>query len=135
MQFPNIPLLRKTVEWVEAQAKLAEEKREWNQGSWYVEDPAIIAAKQDINDPVCGTAMCFAGKVAHDAGWIPIFDDSNGELRYASEATKGGKFAEIERIAIDELGIDIDQAEDLFSVYNDAERIRTIAEEIAGERL
>ena len=135
MQFPNIPLLRKTVEWVEEQAALADTKRRWYQGTWWEVEVDVANAQQDMNDPLCGTAMCFAGKVAYDAGWTPILSEQDGEYRYADEATKNGVTQSISIVAQDLLGIDDEQASDLFSGSNNASRIRQIAEYIAGERL
>ena len=132
----NVPLLRKMVEWVEAQDNLADSKRRWYQGSWYKK--RIEDAIEDRNDPYCNTAMCIAGKVAANAGWKPVYDasyDSEDLFVYASTATKHGQVETIERIGAAELGLDTDDAERLFHGDNDADRIRLIAEEIAGERL
>ncbi len=133
MEFPNIHLLRKNVEWVENQVTLAETKRRWYQAAWTRKE--VVAAQQDINDPYCETAMCFAGKVSWDAGWTPIFDDKDSDYRYASTATKDGVVMEIERIAMNELGISDSEADDLFESDNTAQDIRDIAEHIAGEAL
>lgn len=131
----NIPLLRKVVEWVEEQESLALADRRWYQGAWFrkVKDEAI----QNINDPMCGTAMCVAGKIAFDDGWIPevVVVNSTDPYRYAEVATKGGETRPIDAIAADLLGIDEYDANELFAGDNSARDIRRIAEGIAGQRL
>ena len=129
----NIPLLRKQVEWVEAQEQRAGSERHWFQSSWT--KGLIGLAQQDLNDPYCGSAMCVAGKVSFDAGWKPIWDQEADGHKYAVYAAKGGVTMSIDQIAQDELGITIEQAELLFAGYNNASDIRTYAEAIAGERL
>jgi len=56
---PNLPLLRKTLEWAEAEAEQPRELSEWYQGSW-------------ITKRGCGTACCIAGKVAIDNGAVSL---------------------------------------------------------------
>lgn len=132
----NIPLLRKVVEWVESQEALAFSKdRRWYQGAWFRKDRDADQAVQDRNDPMCGTAMCVAGKVAFDAGWKPVYVDHGGEYLYADDATKGGVTKPIEEIAAAELGLPWEVADELFGADNTAEHIREIAEHIAGEAL
>jgi hypothetical protein len=129
----NIPLLRKAVEWVEEQDALATSKRKWYQGSWA--QKRIDAAQENVNDPFCHTAVCVAGKIALDAGWVPVWDDQNEAMFYADRATKNGVTLPIEHIAARELGLDVEDANDLFDGNNQAADIRMIAESIAGERL
>lgn len=122
--FPNIPLLRKIVEWVEEQDALPEAVREWDQASWY----------QEHGEFSCGTTMCVAGKVVIDAGWKPV-DVDEDEDGTTSECTKDGQQSLIQDVAADLLGIDEDDAYSLFHLTNTAQDIRQRAERIAGERL
>ena len=131
----NVPLFRKTVEWVEEQAQLAVKDRRWYQPAYVQMN--ILAAQEDLNDPLCGTAMCFAGKIAIDAGWKPVLisvDSANGIVE-ADTAEKDGVTRDIDIIACDELGINEWDLNSLFDGTNDAADIRSIAEGIVGERL
>lgn len=83
MAMPNVPALRKSLEWVEWQN---EEKQKgnlqdvtWNQGTWRaVYCPVSASASWDelrqeyvLQEPKdCKTAMCFAGHAADTAGAV-----------------------------------------------------------------
>lgn len=117
---PNIPELRKTVEWVEAQSQLLPSERDWNQSTWI-----YPRRSDDAQMSVCGTWRCFAGEVALRHGF-PV----------ASRAQLAdGNIVPIKEFAAYHLGIDISQANQLFAASNGAAEIRRIAEEIAGEPL
>lgn len=107
---PNVPLLRKVVEWVEEQDRLPKSERVWNQIFW------------------CGTTYCIAGKLALDDGWQVLDSQSN-------TVHKGGLAAWPDDIAKNLLGLAIGDASQLFDPDNTAADIRRIAEELAGERL
>lgn len=121
----NIPLLRKTVEWVETQEQITE-GREWYQG-WWISDRKDIEDDEVDTTHFCDTAYCVAGKVVLDDGWHPRAGGTVVE--------KGGVRWDISAVAIDLLGITEDEGELLFDGNNDAKTIRQIAEDIAGERL
>lgn len=55
----DVPLLRKVVEWAEAEAARPIEECEWNQELWAVAGVEI--------ERTCGTAFCVAGKLISDA--------------------------------------------------------------------
>lgn len=128
----NIPVLRKAVEWAEAEAAKPYELSEWVQSRYIlpsVNDAAFSGmldtdgwawVKDDTvrvkKAPECGTAFCIAGKIAWDT-------ERNTDYDKAHE------------IAMDALGIDYHDAGLLFDAHNDIGDIRNIAEEIAGERL
>ena len=57
----DLPLFRKTLEWVRDEAARPIDEREWYQGSWTVAGELIGRS--------CGTAYCFAGYVTHLAGY------------------------------------------------------------------
>lgn len=119
---PNIPLLRKVVEWVEWQDQL-EEGKEWYQGTWFHQN---YFAEEEW----CDSAMCVAGKVVTDAGWVLVKQDLSRSL-----VAKNGYMEAVWDVAAELLGLDDITAGNLFDGGNEAHDIRRIAEEIAGERL
>jgi hypothetical protein len=121
MTEPNIPLLRKMVEWVEEQEQLPARDREWEQVSWLRRGTYWT----------CGTVMCVAGKVAVDAGFVPSF--GNDDFTYYVTDPVTGQSHDVEKLAAELLGIGDDSP--LFGGSNNAADIRRHAEAIAGERL
>jgi len=125
-QTVNIPLLRKAVEWAEAEAAKPPELCEWVQGTW-------VAPADESQDRLgwgkgygytsaygkaesCGTCFCIAGyTTAMTVGLIAVWA--------------------IEDEARARLGLTERQAERLFDADNDIAAVRRIAEDIAGERL
>lgn len=121
----NVPLLRKAVEWAEAEAAKPPELCEWNQGSWVAPKSRETALRLGTTYTTsglgkadeCGTCFCIAGYVV-DAVDGPTHVD------------------EIPARAAELLGIDRFSGEGhLFDSDNSIEDVRRIAEEIAGERL
>ncbi len=128
----NIPLLRKAVEWAEAEAAKPRELSEWEQNWWSLspqvrqerlgwaeDDPEYLTAEEKAayaKAPECGTCYCIAGYVAAVSG-----------AEVSGWMTEG--------VAADLLNLDDDQAGALFEGGNTIEDVRRIAEEIAGERL
>jgi hypothetical protein len=144
MSTPNIPLLRKAVEWVEWQDTMPEIDREWDQAefrnatnehAYRLAYFALLAAgvrstnrrAQTIGlsqylEPYCGTSFCVAGYI--------------GQLlnrEYATQDKVNGVF--VAEYATKQLGLTLDQAEELFDGCNTAADIRRICERIAGEKL
>lgn len=127
----NIPLLRKAVEWAEAEAAKPAELREWEQ-NWWVLTPEERQRRREApysaeygdteraayyKAPECGTSYCIAGYVAAQQG-----------------CTEHG--FNVAAVAADALGIDLAVAESsLFEGGNTIEDVRRIAESLAGERL
>lgn len=122
----NIPLLRKAIEWAEAEAAKPWELSEWNQG-WWMSEPALVRPSYDLIDaglarrdqakaPECGTCYCIAGFVAAET--------QNVHDPFLARDT-----------AADALGLDEDQADELFDGGNNIADVRRVAESIAGERL
>lgn len=128
----NIPLLRKAVEWAEAEAAKPVVESQWLQESWSMspeEKAHAIATQEGLTDlpayvervqeliPVCGTAYCIAG-------WI--------QLHLEGEVSE-----EAADVAAEALGIDGYWLADthLFDSANTIEDVRRIAESLAGERL
>ena len=112
----NIPLLRKAVEWAEAEAQKPYADCAWHQAA-YVLPKEIASGAGKSRD--CGTCYCIAGYVASlvDPGYEYVND-------MAAPA-----------IALEALGLDAYGDRGLFAPNNTIEDVRRIAEEIAGERL
>jgi hypothetical protein len=117
---PDIPLLRKHMDWVLEQAQL-ENNGEWEQRAW--------AMKID-----CGTARCIAGNVvAMDGGEFRF-----NEVGMTDYAIIDGGPRTIRDYAQKRLGLTNEQASHLFMCDNTVEDIVRIAGEIAeaaGDRL
>ena len=122
----NIPLLRKAVEWAEAEAAKPFELCEWRQAMWvttFDEDATrkwkFIAQRTTREAlgkaPECGTCYCIAG--------------------YVVAAVDGREHVSLstEERAAQLLGLP--GHSDLFDAVNTIEDVRRIAEDIAGERL
>jgi hypothetical protein len=110
----NIPLLRKAVEWAEAEAAKPRAECQWYQRFWVT--PAVCVGRD------CGTCFCIAGYVGQaldaryaDGDWV---DDVH-----------------VSEFACEALGLDGGAMELLFCGVNTIKDVRRIAEEIAGERL
>lgn len=130
----DVPLLRKAVEWAEAEAAKPAEECGWYQASYVMpvrhgdgspvaffgEDDSMILKSEEING--CGTAFCIAGWVYWQATGAIVLDSL-------------GRAPDVDTFARKALGITSAQASDLFSGCNSIDRVRSVAEEIAGERL
>lgn len=114
----NIPLLRKAVEWAEAEAAKPEWAREWDQGAWWV-DARFDTARD------CKTAFCIAG-------WTCFADGADRDPRFTSILADG---TQVSTYAAHALGLTEVQAAALFDGGNQIADVRRIAEDIAGERL
>lgn len=128
----NIPLLRKAVEWAEAEAAKPETESAWDQGNWVrtpVERLKQMSSEARQEYAECGTTYCIAGYVTAGIQGMQ-FDDGY---------TEDGEHIAV--VAADLLGIappeDCISPEPghLFHMWNDAAEVRRIAEDIAGERL
>lgn len=129
----NIPLLRKAVEWAEAEAAKPRELCEWYQPRWasratldvfmdyttVVSEPdGVVVYEAYSKSPECGTCFCIAGYTAT----IATGDENLTDPRIAIIAQK-------------ELGLTDTQAFRLFHASNTIQDVRNVAEAIAGERL
>jgi hypothetical protein len=116
---PNVPLLRKVLTHIE------EHPDEHDQAQWAVRTG-------------CGTAYCFAG-------WAAVMSGAELDWRHAGVDEHGrpttdscevdGQRRYIEGYAKDQLGLSYNDANDLFAWRNSRERLREVAERIAGEPL
>jgi hypothetical protein len=121
----NIPLLRKAVEWAEAEAAKPERLSAWNQ-SWWAVQPESLGRSTD-----CGTCYCIAGFIASmqelqeaPSEYVPTDIDFVG--------LDGGR-VDASDVAMKALGVTDDKG--LFYAGNTIEDVRRIAESIAGESL
>lgn len=110
---PNIPLLRKTMERIEAYPD------EWDQTYWAVRD-------------ACSTTMCFAGTAVwlagHQFAW---HDDDDGQ---SADMTTNHRV--IVYLAREELGLTDQQADDIFwCMARTPAELRAEVECVVGERL
>ena len=129
----NIPLLRKAVEWVEAEAERPFGESEWDQKSWvkaYHEGSELFNPKTNCYEEVstCGTAYCVAGYVGQ------LLEPAYRDSTWVWNKDKGGDI-HVSNFAQEQLGITPEEGFRLFHADNTAEDIRRIAESIAGEPL
>jgi hypothetical protein len=114
---PNIPLLRKAVEWAEAEAAKTDGTCLWDQREW-------------VTYTACGTAYCIAG-FAVTAEY--------GQVGYnRGYAVIDGASLDFGLLGTETLGLTDVEAADLFDGCNSIEDVRRVAEQIAaraGERL
>jgi hypothetical protein len=132
---PNVPLLRKLVEWVEWQDSLPDIDNQWNQGDYVLDEETravVLLAGCSIANATdrqvqtvakhCGSAYCAAGYVGQ------LLDE-----RYAfSDMVNGLHVADFAR---HQLGITVNQSAQLFSAGNSPALIRLLCERFAGEPL
>lgn len=126
----NVPLLRKAVEWAEAEASKPGGGH-WCQATWKLDlDASQENAVHIASLAQCGTAFCIAGWVAaQELGEDRV--DYNGFVHY-----EDGTVEHVADFAADALGIAaVEDADDLFAGGNSIERVREVAEAIAGEPL
>ena len=109
----NIPLLRKAVEWADAEDAAAGGKGSWNQHVYIAESAS------------CGTQYCIAGWTLHADGWPD--EDITDCVDPAEHAAL--------LLGIPPFDGEAAAGHHLFSDQNTIEDIRRIAEELAGERL
>lgn len=121
----NIPLLRKAVEWAEAEAAKPVAERQWDQ-DWWMTSPQERAEELGLPESECGTAYCIAGWACYSNG--EDFDPGGEGNLLVSGAHPSDRAQEL-------LGLTSREANALFASRNTIEDVRCIAEEIAGERL
>jgi hypothetical protein len=128
----NIPLLRKSVEWAEAEAAKPYTECLWFQGDWVMlpEESERVDEEGAVHVK-CGTAYCIAGWTAAETLASDERLDSDGNVY-----NKAGEFVEdCEDRARRLLGLGSWEASALFDAGNTIEKVREVAEQIAGERL
>lgn len=108
----NIPLLRKAVEWAEAEAA-----KPISEGAWY--------QKNFIEARTCGTTYCIAGWTLHAHGW------TNEEIMGDDDVAETAAVL----LGIPMWDGEADAGSHLFADNNTITDVRRIAEDLAGERL
>lgn len=114
----NVPLLRKAVEWAEAEAAKP-------YGNWYQVDTVVLPEERvlyGLGTAGCGTAYCVAGFIAATVTGLDNPYDSPEVDTVCDFAAKA-------------IGVERYKAWALWDMTNSIEDVRRIAEEIAGERL
>jgi hypothetical protein len=113
---PNVELLRATLEYVESHPD------EWHQRHWR-----------------CDTAMCFAGHAAVLAGGVWVDSYPYEDEYMVAEDADDDSFLQgpdgnihVEYRAQRVLGLDAEQADRLFSSFNDLDQIRAIVAELCA---
>lgn len=125
----NEPLLLKTLEHIKSvpqltvpdePAMLALKEQGKPAEGWYQSDWAV--------EVECGTAYCFAGWAALLSGHHIKVDKSGYAL------IDDNRELSIRYVAMEELGIDIGEADDLFDGTNDLDALEQLVEYIIAER-
>lgn len=136
----NVPLLRKTMEHIE------ENLADWAQNQWVGTARRWVNTSNEIPEVkrhgehvyqreeftvTCGTTFCFAGHAAHLAGWSPVWLE---DLKRFSDRMmeKDGVERETEFIAMEELGLSIQEAGALFHGSNSLTRLRLQVDRLIG---
>lgn len=124
----NVDLLRRHVEWVEAQDGLPEGERDWDQGYWLSPKAGSVDESVEIlrgrREWDCGTYRCLAGNIALEGGGRPA--SGSGVI------LPDGQLVWVEKYAAELLGIDRPELAILFDSLNTAVDIRREAERLAG---
>lgn len=107
------------------------EPQTWNQNVWAIDWDLGRERGQSIMGNVCGTAYCFAGHAVVRAGYRIVWPNHSIQSELAEDDK--GNVHEIETLAQNILGLDEDQAEELFGASNELEHIRVAIKEFTGE--
>ena len=140
----DVPMLRKALEWAEAEAAKERFDQRWRQGAWAQN---LVATEETMKrvgglytkmEVTCHTAFCFAGRVCDMAG--DTFIAETGPFRSAICVTDvissdTGRVREISHRAQDLLGIKRSAANTLFAADNTIENVRILCDAIVGEPL
>lgn len=81
-------------------------------------------------DPECGTTMCIAGHAAIESGKYRL----GGPMNRSFIDVETGESADIERIAMELLGLTREQAGDLFYTMSNAEALEKLRDLIEKKR-
>lgn len=110
---PNIPLLRKAVEWAESEAAKTDGTCLWNQAEYV------------IDRGECGTAYCIAG-------FAVVNGVASAEVDAWGLLEVDGRPRHWHTAGREVLGLSDDEADDLFADSNSITDVREVAEQIAG---
>lgn len=153
----NRPKLIKLAQWAAAEHAKQELglPSEWNQGSWLRLDEGLgddpNVPKAVVAGKTCGTAACMAGKVALDAGGVPVVVTDGGvDIRLDDERAQDDLYfgidfsrvfigdaddpVNVSDFAAEELGLNSSQASLLFAGDNTlADVLRVIKDILVGD--
>lgn len=129
-------LLRKGVEWVEEQAALPTEDRNWFQGAWRLGDQEWSSVIKDLTGlrlapKDCGTSYCLFGYMAEvdNIEWVNPASHAMSHFVVSDQSSYG---ITVKKAIQKRLGLTEHQADELSSPGNTAEDIRALAEKYAG---
>jgi hypothetical protein len=138
---PNVTLLRYYAAWVEHQSMLPVEQQEWDQGVYGADVDAVnaVTETEEYRDPnVCQTTHCIAGRVAIDHGWVFLNQDASEEAArdypsWVGRQSDGNVPRQVEEVAAEILGLDINEANKLFAAHNDAITVQQVVDRIISD--
>lgn len=117
VRIPNVPLLRKTMEYIE------QHPDEWSQDVW--------SAKR-----ACGTTMCFAGTALHLSGHDFVYQPTNEDVEFAAMVRGFENDGSVGEVAARVLGLSEEQASAIFHCYTSRpDVLRVVVEAAVGEAL
>jgi hypothetical protein len=134
MKAEMIPLLRKGVEWAEAEAQKPWIERRWWQNAYFTSAKSLATSlllrtnlkptqqKQEQIAAHCGSCYCMAGWLGQEL-----------DPRYVENEFVDG--VHVAEFVMKEMGFTRHEASELFSGTNSIQTVRYLAEQIAGEPL
>ena len=128
----NVEALAEAVRWVEREDAKTDGTSAWIQNQWVTPSYDLIdgcVPDPDKHKNLCGTAYCVAGHVT------AIYAGERFNHRDPHVRLDSGELVHVSDFAAHVLGINLADADTLFSGDNTAETIRAIAENIAGQEL
>lgn len=126
----NIDLLRKAVQW--AQAESEKEDSQWDQSDWA---RGVLTGEEVGHHAVlCGTSFCIAGWVCHEAGdrFVIKKDDWVSASTYRVLPKDAAFVEHVRDRAVELLGISYGEAELLFDGSNGIKAVERFAAAIAA---
>lgn len=95
----DVPRLRKELEYVTAH------REQWSQGTW-------------LHRTSCGTVGCFAGNVALNAGYLPVYERSKHTTTLTVRLSHEHDDRHVADVAAEVLGLSVKQLNSLFAATN-----------------
>src|SRR5882672_2525517 len=104
----------------------------WQQGTWAINfDLMRERGQEGVQEVNCGTACCIAGHAVARAGYEFVWPNHSAQTELAIDGD--GNLRLIETLAAEILGLDENQADELFSAANELDEIRELIIEFTGE--
>lgn len=128
----DVELLKAGIKWAQAEHETYGRDGDWDQGRWYQSLHQTLKQQLEAQGvQTCGTRMCLAGWIVHQAN-INVINDSDVEW---DETILGAKDADSDSDVPDAaaalLGIDADEAYELWAWDNGIEDFERIGRELA----